>query len=266
MSIARNLLNEFVPIRESRRASGALAAVNAELVLALSGDQSVIVNLDGSGATLNATYVIEGTVDGLTYFALPFYQFTPGCNGGTLGLAPIPLLLEAVNTTSVRRVLAVATGGLAAIRVRLSAHSGGVATVVMISDPSVSQLHPNLLAPEVATHMVTATGAAAAAVTATIPAVAGLRHYLTRISVLKFNAATLTAAATPVVVTTTNLPGTPALSFPADAAAQGTVSEQFLDFGAHGIAVTAVNTNTTIVCPATTNVIWRINATYRLGI
>jgi hypothetical protein len=265
MSLARNLANDFVPIRESRTATGTLAAANAELVMTLSGDQSVMINIDGSGATLNATFVVEGTIDGTTYFPVLAYPYTPGCNAGTLGLAPIPILNEAVNTTSVRRVLSVATGGLSAIRVRLSAWTGGVATVVMISDPAVTQVHPNLLTPECATHMVTVTAAAGSIATCTIPAVAGLRHYLTRLSIVKFNAALLTAAATPVLVTTTNLPGTPTFSFPADAAAQGTISEQSMDFG-HGLAATAVNTNTTIVGPATTNIIWRINATYRLGI
>jgi hypothetical protein len=265
MSIAYNSDAVFVPIRESRRTNGTLSAVNAELVLALNGDQSVLINIDGSGATLNATYVVEGTVDGTTYFPLLAYAYTPASNGATIGLAPIPTLLEAVNTTSVRRVLAVATGGLASVRVRLSAWSAGVATVTIISDPTVTQVHPNLLTPECGTHMVTVTAAAGAIATCTLPAVTGLRHYLTRLSIVKFNAAVLTAAATPVLVTTTNLPGTPSFSFPADAAAQGTISEQSMDFG-HGLAATAIGTATTIVGPVTTNVIWRINATYRLGI
>jgi hypothetical protein len=60
-------------------------------------------------------------------------------------------------------------------------------------------------------------------------------------------------------VTTTNLPGTLAFSFPADAAAQGTVDRWREDF-AYPIASNAQNAATTIVCPATTNVIWRITA------
>jgi hypothetical protein len=39
-----------------------------------------------------------------------------------------------------------------------------------------------------------------------------------------------------------------------------------IDFGASGMAVTALNTATTIVCPGATGVIWRINVAYRLGL
>lgn len=265
MSLLRNLLNEFVPVRESRTASGTLAALNAELVLALSGDQSVLINIDGSGATLTATYVVEGTIDGTTYFPLLAYAYTPAANGGTIGLAPIPTLSEALGSTSIRRVLAVATGGLAAVRVRLSAWTAGVATVVIISDPNVTKVHPNLLGPECPTHHVTVTAAIGLVATCSLPAVTGLRHYLTSLSIVKFNGAVLTAAATPVLVSTTNLPGNPIFSFPADAAAQGTSNEMVIDFG-HGLAATAIGTASTIVGTATPNVIWRINATYRLGI
>ncbi|MGL4575859.1 MAG: hypothetical protein ACRCV9_13835, partial [Burkholderiaceae bacterium] len=110
------------------------------------------------------------------------------------------------------------------------------------------------------------TGAAAAAVTATLPAVAGLRHYIDRIDVTRFASTLLTAGATPVLVTTTNIPGAPVLSFPAEAAAQGTTAIQVLDAGSSGWACTALNTATTVVCPVTTGVIWRVNVIYRLGL
>ena len=108
---------------------------------------------------------------------------------------------------------------------------------------------------------VTATGLAAAAVTLTVPAVAAQFHYIAFIQVVKFATAALTAAATPVLVTTTNLPGNPVLSFSAAASAQGTDEVQTIQ-PATPIKSTAVNTATTIVCPATTATIWRVNVWY----
>jgi hypothetical protein len=74
---------------------------------------------------------------------------------------------------------------------------------------------------------VSATGASGAAVTLTIPAGgAGIFNYLCYLQIIRFAAALLTAAATPVLVTTTGMTGTPTFSFAADALAQGALSEQ----------------------------------------
>jgi hypothetical protein len=107
-----------------------------------------------------------------------------------------------------------------------------------------------------------ATGAAGAGVTLTIPAGgAGVFNYLCYLQIIKFAAALLTAAATPVLVTTTGMTNTPTFSFNADAAAQGTSQEQKYE-GQNPIIGSAAATAITIVCPATTGVIWRVNATY----
>lgn len=107
---------------------------------------------------------------------------------------------------------------------------------------------------------VTAVGASGAAVTLTLPAVAAQFHYITFIEIVKYAAAALTGAATPVTVTTTNLPGTPAFTF-TTAGAIGT-SERDIYNPNKAIKAAAVNTATTIVCPATTGVIWRVNVWY----
>lgn len=265
MSILKNLLNNFMPHFESRRANGTLGAVNAELVLDVDGDDTATVYIDGGGATFNATYVVEGSPDGVNYFAMLAYPYTPGCNAGTIPLAAQPIVSEAVNTTSVRRMLVTAVGGLRKIRVRLSAWTAGTANVFINAD-TCAPLNPYVRDQKSATLMVTATGAAAAAVTATLPAVAGLRHYVDRINVTRSATAALTAAAAPVVVTTTNLPGTPALTFGSDAGGIGLDKEVALDFGGSGLAATALGTATTVVAPVYTGVIWRINVAYRLGL
>ena len=85
-------------------------------------------------------------------------------------------------------------------------------------------------------------------------------HYITRIEITLYNSAARTGGATPVTVTTTNLPGSPAFTFPS-AGAVGTVDRLIIE-PSKPLKSSVVNTNTTIVCPATTGVIWRINVAY----
>ena len=112
----------------------------------------------------------------------------------------------------------------------------------------------------------TGTAAVSTAVTVTLPAVTSLRHYIDRISVVRSATAALTASATPVLVTTTNIPGLPIFTFGSDAAGVGIDREQVMDFGGAGMGAIALGTATTVVCPAYTGVIWRVNVTYRLGL
>lgn len=108
---------------------------------------------------------------------------------------------------------------------------------------------------------VTATGTAAAAVTLTLPAAgAGLFHYLCSLEITLFSTAARTGSATPVLVTTTNLPGTPAYTF-GSAGAIGT-TDRYMPALAAPVKSAVANTATTIVAPATTAALWRINATY----
>lgn len=114
----------------------------------------------------------------------------------------------------------------------------------------------------VASKCVTVTAAAGSIATLTLPAPGtGLRIYITKIVITKLAAALLTAAAVPVIVTTTGLTGTPAFDCAADAAAQGTVERQNHDF-AQALEAAADAAAVTVVGPATTNVLWRITAFY----
>jgi hypothetical protein len=264
MSILRNTLGNFMPHMEARVTTGTMAALNAEIVHNVSGDASAIIFLNGT-STFNATYNIQGSPDGVNYYDLVAFPYAPGSVGGTLPQPGQPLVTEAVNAATVQRMLCVATGGLQKIRVRLTAYTAGSCAVTINSDDCPS-LSPYVRDQKAATLTATATAAASTAITLSIPAVPGLRHYLDRISVLRSATAALTASATPVVVTTTNIPGSPALTFGSDVAGIGVDKELVLDFGGAGMATTAVNTATTIVCPLYTGVIWRVNASYRLGI
>lgn len=108
---------------------------------------------------------------------------------------------------------------------------------------------------------VTATGAAAAAVTLNLPAIAGQFHHLTHLTITRYATAAVTGTATPIIVTSTNLPGNPQWTF-ARAQAIGTTDIQSLQLSGHPLRSSVLNTATTIVCPATTSVIWRVTAIY----
>lgn len=111
---------------------------------------------------------------------------------------------------------------------------------------------------------VTATAAAGAGFTLTLPASAGQFHYVTNVKITKFAAALLVAAAVPVQVTTTNLPGSPIYDFAADAAPAGSIA---IDSVPHGLPFRslAAGTATTYVAPAVANVIWRISVWYTVA-
>jgi hypothetical protein len=261
MSIFRNLANAFVPVREQRATSGTLNALNAEVVLDVNGDESALVYM--ASAAFIGTLEFTGSVDGTNFLPVMAYPYSVGAVGGTLPPSAQPLLIHALVAANTSQVYAVPCGQLRKVRVRASAYTSGSAAITINSDQGES-LSP-VLDSRPSTLCVTATGAASAAVTATLPSVAGLRHVIDFIQVTRSATAALTASATPVLVTTTGLPGNPVLTFGSDVAGVGIDKEVKLDFGSSGIAATALGTNTTVVCPVYTGVIWRVNVAYRLG-
>jgi hypothetical protein len=264
MSILRNLVGDFMPHGEARTTSGTLAALNAEVVHNVNGDNTATIFLNGTG-TFNATYNIQGSVDGVNYFDLLAFPYATASLGGTLPQPGQPIVSEVVNAATINRALSVATGSLKKIRVRLSAHTSGSAAITVVSD-ACDSVNLYLRDQKASTLIVSVTGAVSTSVTATLPAVLGLRHYIDRIDVQRSATAALATSATPVVVTTTNIPGSLALTFGSDSGVIGVDKMQIVDFGSSGMAVTATNTATTIVAPVYTNVIWRINVVYRLGL
>ena len=264
MSVLKDESGNFMPHLLSRRASANLAALNATVTLALDGDNSATVFIDGTG-TLNCTYIVEGTPDGTSWFPVLCYPYAPASLGGTLPQPGQPLYTEAVNAASIGRMLCCAVGGLRGLRMRLSAYTSGNAAVSITAD-ACDSIVPYVRDQKSSTLMVTATAAVSTAVTATLPAVAGLRHYVDRVSVVRSATAALTASATPVLVTSTNLPGLPALIFGSDAGGIGADQEREHEFGGAGMAAITPGVATTVVCPAWTGVIWRVNVAYRLGL
>ena len=106
-------------------------------------------------------------------------------------------------------------------------------------------------------------GAAATAVTITLPAAgASLFHYIDAIEIMLFSTAARTGSATPVSVTSTNLRGY-GLTF-ASAGLIGSVDRYNLSSD-RPMKSAVANTASTISLPAVTGALWRYNVIYSAG-
>lgn len=231
---------------ESRTTENLLAVANAEIVTPCNGTSTMAIQVTG---TFVGTLVVEGYTQTGQYIALPLRNASTG--------------QYVVNGITAAGFFYAPVTGLARARVRMSAYTSGSANVSMRTSLADALIQTEVLPSALG---VTVTAAAGAAATLTIPSGgAGLFHYIDYIEVVHCAAALGTAAATPVLVTTTNLPGNPILSCRADAFAQG--SREVHRIGnAVPIKSTTAATATTVVMPATPNVIWRANAFYRVGV
>jgi hypothetical protein len=231
--------------RETLYVAGTLGSNGAEVVIQSDGCSGVSLDLRVAAAM---SITVEGTVDGSNWTTIPVRQ---------INVASVLYLATITYTTA--GVWWGSCAGYRQIRARVSAYTSGAATATLAATlASIDWTLSGSVTPTLAT--TTAAAGVAATLTLASPG-AGLRHYLTYLSINRFAAALLTAAAAPVVVTTANLPGSLAFSVPADAAAQGTLDRWREDF-AFPLVASAQGTATTIVCPATTSVIWRVTAGY----
>lgn len=242
--LSRNLSVGLIDPRENFFATGTLGAVNAEIIIDCDGASTVALDLRG---TFSLTVEVAGTIDGTNWVLIPVRSAFGGA-----------FLLGVAGTTS--GVWMGQCAGYRKVRARVTAYtSGGSTATLMASNAMFDDFAKN---GSMTSLIGTTTGAAGAATTLTLAAPgAGLRQYLTYLRIARFASAALTAAAAPVVVTTTNIPGSLAFSLPADAALQGTVFAYQEDF-AYPLMGSAQNTAMTIVAPATTGVIWRLTAGY----
>jgi len=239
-----SLGNEVKPRADTVAANTSLIMSASSQVMDLQGGEScaaIYIN-----AVTTTVYQFEGTIDGSNYFTIPVL------NQQTQAFTS---LISAVG------VYYASVNGYKSVRLRVTT-GGTVGNIFMRASLSDYMTYTT---PIPTTLSVTATGAAGAAVTLTVPAAgAGLFHYFTRIIIQRFATAALTAAAAPVIVTTTNLAGSRQLSFPADAALQGTMYTEEIS-PSQPIKSSTANTATTIVCPVTTGIIWRVTADYYVG-
>ena len=241
--LGTGLLGSLLHPRETLFKTFTLGSLNAEDFIDCDGSSTVTLDMRG---TFNMSVEVAGTIDGTNWPLIPLRPLNVSS-----------ILYVAAVTGSVAGMWVGQCAGFRRVRARVTAYTSGAATAVLAANTAP---YDNLMFGPVTGSIGTAVGAAGAAVTLTLAAPgAGLRHYLTYLSINRFASALLTAAAAPVTVTTTNLPGTLAFSIPAEAAAQGTLDRWREDF-AFPIASSAQNTATTIVCPLTTGVIWRVTA------
>ena len=231
---------------EGRITSTALAVLNAEITVPCNGACTATIQVTG---TFVGTLVAEGYTQSGQYITLPMRSATTN--------------QYVVNGITAPGVFYVPVTGLAMARVRMSAFTSGsaltsvrtsIADALIQTEELPSSLH------------VTVTAAAGAIATLSLPAPGvGLFHIIDYIEVTHFGAATGVAAAAPVLVTTTNLPGAPVLQFRADAFVQGSDQVKRLG-GAVPFKSSVANTITTVVMPVTASVLWRAHAFYRIGV
>jgi hypothetical protein len=245
--LSKDLSAETLHPRETLFGAGLFGAAGAEVVIAADGCAALCLDLRG---TFSLTVEVAGSVDGVNWNVIPVRPV-----GG------IPAYSAAVAGAAQGAWLG-AVFGFRLIRARCTAWVSGAATVTLAATTAAAD---QSLSGAVTPNLATIIGAAGATTTLTLASPGpALRHYLTYLSINRFAAAALTASATPVAVTTTNLPGALALTFEADGAALGTMVRWREDF-AYPLAAVAQNAATTIVCPATPGVIWRVTAGFYLG-
>lgn len=233
-------------ISDGRQLTQNISALNGEVFMDIQNEHHVIVGING---TFSATSIMQYTVDGNTYYSSPIWdvqaeKFIVGITAAGVYQIDMP-------------------SGARRARLLCSAYTSGAITVAMRGNMAQDFVYAK---PIPTTTTATTTAATGAAATLTIASAgAGLFHYITRLVIERHTSAALTAAATPIIITTTNINGSLAFSIPADAATQGSVYREVIEIGEHALKTTTAGTATTIVAPAVTGVIWRITAYYYIG-
>lgn len=229
--------------REAIFSTATLGSLNAETIIFADGCATVKLDLRG---TFNLTVEVSGTIDGTNWTLIPMRP---------INVASV-LYVAAVTGTAAGAWVGMCAG-FRQVRARVTAYTSGSATTTLVAN--TAQYDPRIYGP-VTTSGVSVVGAAGAAVTLTMAAPGlGLRHYVTGFEITRYSAAALTASATPVTISTTNMLASLAYTLPADTQALGFASVFEKNFSPP-LATNAQNTATTIVCPATTGVIWRVNS------
>lgn len=160
------------------------------------------------------------------------------------------------------------SGPLTDVQLRAAAVPVSAAALPLPSGASTEATLAALLAGnKPATLCVTATAAVNTGVTCTLPAAGpGLFHYIVTIQITKLYSVVGVAAGAGIIITTTNLPGSPSFTTEQLASPAGTAARVVdLNLGGNPLRSSVANTNTTIVCPSQLQTIWRVNVVYYTG-
>ena len=262
MSVFKNA-TQIVPVRESRRKVGTLANSASELILDVDGDESANVHLISNAFIGTIEFSASYDDTAANYHLVVAYPISNAATGGTIPVAGRPLTSEALVAAQTIRSYAVPCGQFRKLRVRVTSYTSGNAVVAMTSDSCVSS---NVaIAARPMTDILSILGTVGAITTATLPSVTGLRHIIDFVRVTRSATAALTAAATPIAITSSNLPNSFAMTMGQDAGGIG-IDRELVVESSNGIAASNITSNTSISCPAYAGVIWRINVGYRLGL
>ena len=245
-----NILNQLDNIGgetliDARNGTATLGAVNAETVLFCQNTNSIAVEVRN---TFVGTMIVQYSIDGTNYDQAPIFNpFTESF---------------IVNISTVGKYIAHLPSGTKQVRIFMNAYTSGSAFVSLRGSEGDNFIYakplPTLLS-------FTATAAVSTGVTATVPASGlGLFHYITRIRISKYVGATLTATATPSIVTSTNTPTTPSFDFKT-LGALGDSEVMDIDFTGNPLKSSAANTATVFTAPALTGAIWKITVFYYAG-
>jgi hypothetical protein len=185
-------------ITDARPVSAVLAALNAEVIMDLNG--ASVATFDVRTAAGALTCVFEGTIDGVNYMALPAFADFQLLAAAALQEVYVGSVVIATTTSGIYHV---GVSGFRRVRCRISAYTSGNITVAARASVAdqiiIAKAMPSTLVVEV-------DGGANAIATITLPAVAGLFHYITHISWMRHCTAALVGTGA-INITTTNLPG-----------------------------------------------------------
>jgi hypothetical protein len=245
--------------------TGSTTAVTGNVTVVQPTGTNLHTVVDSGTITLSGTSPVSGTVTA--------NQGTPAVNANKWPISIVDAGGVNVATVDVSGELAVADAELELAQGSTTAGQLGplVQGAVTSSLPAYTtgQTSPMSLGIEgglrtdntinAATLIVSVTGVSGAAVTATLPAIVGMFHYISEIHIVQYATLTTIGAAAPTVITTTNLNGL-AFTKPTALAVGATFVTTYTP--TQTLRSAAANTATTIVCPATTSIIWRVNVLY----
>lgn len=244
-------------VTDARTAAFVLGSLNAEVVMDLNGKAEAMFDIRTAAGAL--TLVFEGSIDGTNYFGLPAFAHQQLLVAAIVQEQYVPSIVSATTQSG---LYSVHVAGFRRVRVRVSAYTSGTITVaprasqadqVRYSKPIPANLH------------VTVTAAVNLAATASLPAAgAGMFHYITALSCYRQSTADIAGTAA-LIITSTNLPGTPAWTVSNGIQAVRAEKDVDVQFPIPLKSLVA-NTATTIVMPiAGASVINRINVSYYVG-
>ena len=244
MSTNKRPNGQYAPHRENKIETGNIAALNGEIIMEIKpltgdvyGGESVLaVEVRW---TFVGTFEVSWSVDGINYTPLSSRN-----------------AIIAITTVWVYRYNC---SGYNEIRIRNTAYTSGTAAITMTASVG-------MMSDRGTTAVSSGLGTAAAAVTLTLPAVVGMRHYITRIEIWRVNGTAAAVAGSAILaITNTNLPANYGWNVANGIAAWAHEKLVDISFDAPLVSTTA-GWATTIVMPAGgAGVQWRAQAHYFLG-